>query len=236
MNRHHQSDELIDRGILEFASSRRERIAQAPAWSNASTSRAEGGSYNGAMLTPIDQCSHHSFIRSHLIRITETLMTLSRHPPSMSLHVDSHAEQNPNLYSTPPCASHSTSYVNQTFPSTTNDFYVMPRQENPLLDDGLVYSFDEHRPSTTLHSSERPQLYAVPPTFAKNFVLESNLSFDDSQDTASISLDAVPDLTAEAPLVNDTSYAYSELPPVPPPLNMVGVRICFTFDQSRTMH
>ena len=164
-------------------------------------------------------------------------MTLSLH---VSLLVDSHAEQNPNLYSTPPCASHSASYVNQTFPSTTNDFYVMPRQENPLLDDadnGLVYSFDDHPPSTALHSSDRLQLYAIPPTFAKNFVLESNLSFDDSQDAPSVSLDVVPDLIADAPLVDDTSYAYPELPPppLPPPLNSVGVRMCFAFDRSRTM-
>ena len=90
----------------------------------------------------------------------------------------------------------------------------MPRQENPPICNTyntVTYSSDDDQPSTPPNPADTAQFYATPPTFAKNFVLESNLSFDDSQDVPNISLDSVPDLiNNNISTTNDVYYSYPD--------------------------
>lgn len=117
---------------------------------------------------------------------------------------------NSNDYCTPQSIEHSTSYVNElnlSNHSDIDDFYVMPRQEDlPLC--------DTHNPLTNSSENTYPTdsnpIYVAPPTFSKNFVVESNLSFDDSQDIPNISLDSVPDLISNIPTDNNIYYSYPE--------------------------
>jgi len=131
-------------------------------------------------------------------------------------YLDSTIDMNSNDYSTPQFSEHSTSYVNQPLPSNNfeiDDFYVIPRQENlPTCDtyNTLTNSPQDNNPSTPPNPSDTAQFYATPPTFAKNFVLESNLSFDDSQDVPNISLDSVPDLINDTSTTYATYYSYPE--------------------------
>jgi hypothetical protein len=101
---------------------------------------------------------------------------------------------------------HSSSYVNEPLASNhsdIDDFYVMPRQENlPVCD--TYNSLPDTNPI------DPAQIYVTPPTFSKNFVLESNLSFDDSQDISNISLDTVPDLITDASTNNTVYYSYPD--------------------------
>ena len=77
----------------------------------------------------------------------------------------------------------------------------MPRQENlPVC--------DTYNSLPDINPTDPAQIYVTPPTFSKNFVLESNLSFDDSQDIANISLDTVPDLITDASTNNTVYYSY----------------------------
>ncbi len=131
----------------------------------------------------------------------------------MNYYLDSTIDMNPNDYSIPQFTEHSTSYVNQPLPSNnceTHDFYVIPRQENLPICDTLTNSPQDNNPSTPPNPSDTAQFYATPPTFAKNFVLESNLSFDDSQDVQNISLDSVPDLINDTSTTNAIYYSYPE--------------------------
>ncbi|CAF3403123.1 unnamed protein product [Rotaria sp. Silwood1] len=129
---------------------------------------------------------------------------------------DSTDETNSNIYLTPQLIQNSIPYVNQLCSSNNlinDDFYVMPRQENLSSCDTyktLVTSTQNDYPSTSLNSFETAQIYSTPPTFSKNFVLESNLSFDDSQDVPNISLDSVPDLINDISTTNDIYYSYPE--------------------------
>jgi hypothetical protein len=89
----------------------------------------------------------------------------------------------------------------------------MPRQENlPICDtyNTLTISSQDNNPSTPPNPSDTAQFYATPPTFAKNFVLEANLSFDDSQDVPNVSLDSVPDLINDTSTSNFIYYSYPE--------------------------
>jgi len=86
----------------------------------------------------------------------------------------------------------------------------MPRQDNfPICDTYNAVTQDIH-PTTPPNPSDTAQFYATPPTFARNFVLESNLSFDDSQDIPNISLDSVPDLLNNTSTPADIYYSYPE--------------------------
>ncbi len=144
------------------------------------------------------------------------------------INLDSMINTNPNVYTIPQLAEHSSSYVNQLLPSDNSqidNFYVMPRQENlPICDtyNTLTISSQDNNPSTPPNPSDTAQLYATPPTFAKNFVLESNLSFDDSQDVLNISLDSVPDLINDISTTNAVYYSYPEQQP--PTVN----NLCFS--------
>jgi hypothetical protein len=80
----------------------------------------------------------------------------------------------------------------------------MPRQENPHTCDTYNTLPEDTNPS------DIAQFYATPPAFAKNFVLDSNLSFDDSQDIPNVSLDSVPDLITDPSTTNDVYYSYPE--------------------------
>ena len=85
-----------------------------------------------------------------------------------------------------------------------DDFYVMPRQENLSSCDTLVNFAQDNYSLTQLNPIETEQCYATLPTFAKNFSLESNLSFDDSQN---VSLDSVPDLINNHTSIINDSYS-----------------------------
>lgn len=125
-------------------------------------------------------------------------------------------DTNSNVYSNPEQSQHSSSYVNQPYPSNnsdTDEFYVIPRQENlPICDtyNTITNSSEDINPSTPPNSSDIAQFYATPPTFSKNFVLESNLSFDDSQDITNISLDSVPDVINDSSTTQTVYYSYPE--------------------------
>ncbi len=86
----------------------------------------------------------------------------------------------------------------------------MPRQDNfPICDtyNSLTTISQDIHPT---NPSDSAQFYATPPTCARNFVLESNLSFDDSQDVPNISLDSVPDLLNNTSTTADIYYSYPE--------------------------
>ncbi|CAF0775359.1 unnamed protein product [Rotaria sordida] len=129
---------------------------------------------------------------------------------------DSTIDTHSNIYSTPQLVQNSTPYVNQLYSSNNlihDDFYVMPRQENLSTCDTyntLVNSIQNDNSFTPPNLSETTQFYATPPTFTKNFILESNLSFDDSQDVPNISLDSVPDLvnSISTTTTSDSYYSY----------------------------
>ncbi|CAF3591202.1 unnamed protein product [Adineta steineri] len=129
---------------------------------------------------------------------------------------DSSINNHANIYSIQQSTEHSIPYVNQLISSNNpenDDFYVMPRQENPLSCDTyniLTNTNQDNDPRTPPNPSDLTQFYATPPTFAKNFVLESNLSFDDSQDIPNISLDTVPDVIIDTSTNNDIYYSYPE--------------------------
>ncbi|CAF2731513.1 unnamed protein product [Rotaria sp. Silwood2] len=131
---------------------------------------------------------------------------------------NSSIDTNSNIYLTPQLVQNSTPYANQLYPSNNliiDDFYVMPRQENPPTCDtynSLVTFTQNDNPSTSSNPFEAAQIYATPPNFAKNFVLQSNLSFDDSQDVSNISLDSVPDLINDTSTTTDIYYSYPEQP------------------------
>lgn len=117
-------------------------------------------------------------------------------------------DANTNIYPTPQLVEHSSAYVNEDIlpsnQSDNDDFYVIPRQENlPICD--TYHSLPDG------NSSDANQFYAAPPTFARNFVLESNVSFDDSQD---ISLDTVPDLVNDPSTNNTVYYSYPDHQPI----------------------
>ena len=80
----------------------------------------------------------------------------------------------------------------------------MPRQENLPPCDTLMTSSQDNNPS------DNAQIYATPPAFAKNFIIDSNLSFDDSEDTPNVSLDIVPDLITDPSATNDIYYSYPD--------------------------
>jgi hypothetical protein len=131
-----------------------------------------------------------------------------------------------------PFSTHSTAYVNEIPSNKTlddDDFYVTPHQEHPPTEkksNTLPDTSDDESPSTPPppHHSDTGQFYATPPTFARNFVLESNLSFDDSQDMPAVSLDSVPDLIdgVHPTPNNDAYYSYPEAQVKP-------VRMSFVF-------
>jgi hypothetical protein len=130
--------------------------------------------------------------------------------------LDSTLDTNSNVYSNPELTQHSSSYVNHPFPSNNSEvdgFYVTPRQENlPICDthNTITSSSEDNNPSTPPNPADIAQFYATPPTFSKNFVLESNLSFDDSQDVQNISLDSVPDILNDTSTTNIVYYSYPE--------------------------
>ncbi|UJR28095.1 hypothetical protein I4U23_009350 [Adineta vaga] len=122
---------------------------------------------------------------------------------------------NVNIYPTPQqIEQHSTSYVNQLIPLNhpeNDDFYVLPREEHhPICDtsNASTITSETNNPSTPPNGSDTTQFYASPPTFAKNFVLETNLSFDDSEDVPNVSLDSVPDLSNDISANNEIYYSY----------------------------
>lgn len=127
--------------------------------------------------------------------------------------LDSNADSNPNLYLTPQLNNNFSAYVNHIFPSNDqidDDFYVMPRQVTHPICDKNTNSENSIQNKNSTIPLESSQIYATPPTFSKNFVTESNLSFDDSQDVPNISLDSVPDLINDTPTTNDIYYSYPE--------------------------
>lgn len=132
-------------------------------------------------------------------------------------NLDSTIDPVPKEYSSLPFSTHSTAYVNEMPLSKSlddGDFYVTPRQENPPTEKNsspLPDTSEDEAPLTPTHPSDTVQFYAIPPPFARNFVLESNLSFDDSQDIPSVSLDSVPDLIDGVPPNNDIYYSYPEV-------------------------
>ena len=101
--------------------------------------------------------------------------------------------------------------MNQLTPSNhsdNDDFYVIPREEHfPICDTSNTTITDAHS-STPPNGSDSAQFYASPPMFAKNFTLETNLSFDDSEDVPNVSLDAVPDVLNDTSANNEIYYSY----------------------------
>lgn len=133
----------------------------------------------------------------------------------VSWNLESSNDSNSTVYSSIPSVSHSTSYVNQCLTAETineENFYVMPRQENPHTNENST-----ELSSTPPNPTDTAQIYATPPSFAKNFVLESNVSFDDRDDLPSVSLDTVPDLiNGNSSSTNDIYYSYPQAPPPVP--------------------
>lgn len=123
---------------------------------------------------------------------------------------------NSNIYLTSQLIENSSPYVNESFPTNNHipdDFYCMPRQEDhPICDtyNTIVNSNENKSPSTPPNAFDNGHIYSSPPIFSKNFVIESNLSFDDSQDIPNVSLDSVPDLINDIPTTNDVYYSYPE--------------------------
>lgn len=138
---------------------------------------------------------------------------------SLSLHLDPIIDINANTYPTPQLVEYLSAYVNEDVRSSNqsdnDDFYVIPRQEHPPICDTYHSLPDENSSSDASN-----QFYAAPLTFAKNFVLESNLSFDDRQD---ISLDTVPDVIIDPSASNNTVYySYPDHQPI-----TVNIRFVF---------
>lgn len=109
-----------------------------------------------------------------------------------------------------PVTEHSSSsYVNDCLPldhSNSDNFYVMPRETIiPTVD-----SSECLHTTTPPNSLDPAQIYVTPPAFSRNFILESNLSFDDSQDIPNISLDCIPDLDPKSQTDDSTYYSYPE--------------------------
>ncbi|CAF4528712.1 unnamed protein product, partial [Rotaria socialis] len=129
---------------------------------------------------------------------------------------DSTIDMNSNIYLSSQFIENSSSYVNELDPPNNplpDDFYAIPRQKDrPICDtyNTIVNSAEDVSPSTPPNGFENGHIYATPPTFSKNFVIESNVSFDDSQDVPNISLDSVPDLINDIPNKNDIYYSYPE--------------------------
>ena len=127
---------------------------------------------------------------------------------------DSRSEELRNVYSSLPIELHSAAYINQSLPLKTmnnDEFYVVPREENSIISgaDTNPQSADDDTDSFN-NPTDSAQFYAVPPNYSKNFVLQTNLSFDDSQDVTSVSLDCVPDLNQTLSNTNGVYYSYPE--------------------------
>lgn len=138
---------------------------------------------------------------------------MSNLDPSIDSHSNAYASSIPSAAT----VTHSAPYVNQFLTSQTIDddnFYVMPRQETPHFNEmssPQISKSDDSSPSTPPNLSEPHPFYATPPAFANNFVLESNLSFDDSEDLPTVTLDTVPDLTnGKSSASNDIYYSYPD--------------------------
>jgi ABC-type glycerol-3-phosphate transport system substrate-binding protein len=107
----------------------------------------------------------------------------------------------------------------------------MPRQDNlPPCDtyNTLTSSSQDNNPS------DIAQFYATPPAFAKNFIVDSNLSFDDSEDIPNVSLDTVPDVINDPSATNDIYYSYPEHKPVTVNKHILFFTSFFLFVKNKT--
>lgn len=100
---------------------------------------------------------------------------------------------------------HTSNYTNETFPLrklSDDQFYVLPREH--------IRKEIDFNSKTLENTVDAQEIYAVPSNFSQNFVLESNVSFDDSEELSSVCLDSVPELISSESNSHEIYYSHPE--------------------------